>query len=453
MDSKIKLTPVDKWVINPFGSFVSNSVMGGVVLLICTVIAVVLANSQFSGWFLGLWEHKIGIGFNNKLYLNFSIQHWINDGIIAIFFFVLGLELKREILGGQLSGLRNAMLPIVVGLGGMLFPALLFTFFNGGTDTAPGWGIPMATDIAFALGVLYLLGDKIPPSVKVFLTAFAIIDDLGAILVIALFYTSEISITWLLVGLFFLLILVLANKAGVRNTLFYGIIGIGFVWLAFLMSGVHATIAAVLVAFTIPANAKVNEKLFLFKTKKYATKFNEINATDSSLLTKDQLLILKEMKTMTKHAMTPLQRLEHSMHPIVSFVVMPLFALANAGVVMDMDLEQLFSTNIFTGVVIGLLLGKFLGIFLLTYILVKLKIFLLPRSMTVKHLFGVSIISGIGFTMSIFITSLAYSNPLYITQAKIGIFAASIVGGIVGYIYLSRLSSTSKIDKKQVVVN
>ncbi|RZJ69207.1 MAG: Na+/H+ antiporter NhaA [Flavobacterium sp.] len=449
MENKIKISPVDKWVINPFGAFVSNSIMGGVVLLICAVIAIGFANSPLSEWFLGLWEHKIGIGLNNKLFLNYSIQHWINDGVIAIFFFVLGLELKREILGGQLTGLRNAMLPIVVGLGGMLFPALLFLLFNGGTETSHGWGIPMATDIAFALGVLYLLGDRIPPSVKIFLTAFAIIDDLGAIMVIALFYTSEISFIWLGVGVFFLLVLMLANKAGVRNTLFYGIIGIGIVWLAFLLSGVHATIAAVLVAFTIPADAKVDEKLFLFKAKKYATKFNDTDVTDTPILTDEQLHILKEMKTITKHAMTPLQRLEHDMHPIVSFVVMPLFALANAGVVLNMNLGELFSTNIFTGVVVGLILGKFIGIFGLTYVLVKLKVFKLPRAMNFKHLFGVSIISGIGFTMSIFITSLAYTNEAFITQAKIGIFVASIIAGTVGYIYLSRLTPPAKPKKME----
>lgn len=438
MANQMKISPVERWVINPLSTFISNSIMGGVVLLVCAVIAIVLANSTWSESFLGIWKHKISIGIDDKLFLNYDLQHWVNDGLISIFFFVLGLELKREILGGQLSGIKNAFLPVAVGIGGMIFPALIFFFFNtGDANVIQGWGIPMATDIAFALGVLYLLGDKIPTSVKIFLTAFAIVDDLGAILVIALFYTSDISFVNLSIGLLFLVILMIANRAGVRNTMFYGIIGIGFVWLAFLLSGVHATIAAVLVAFTIPANAKVNEKQFLFKTKKYANRFYDADSTESPTLTAEQVHILKEMKTITKHAMTPLQRLEHSMHPIVSFIVMPLFALANAGVVLDIDIDTLLSNNIFIGVVVGLLLGKFIGIFGVTALLVKLKISNLPRGMTMNHLFGVSIISGIGFTMSIFITSLAYNTHEHITQAKIGIFVASIIAGIAGYIILN----------------
>lgn len=453
MENNVTISPVEKWVINPLSAFISNSIMGGVVLLIAAVIAIILANSPFSEAFLGFWKHKISIGIDDKLFLNYDLQHWVNDGLISIFFFVLGLELKREIVGGQLSGFRNAVLPVAVGLGGMLFPALIFLLFNPGESTSHGWGIPMATDIAFALGVLHLLGKRVPTSVKIFLTAFGIIDDLGAILVIALFYTADISFVNLGIGLAFLLVLILANKAGVRNTMFYGIVGIGFVWLPFLLSGVHATIAAVLVAFTIPANTKFNEIQFLSRNKKYAGKFDSADITDSSTVTKEQLLILKKIKSTAKNAMTPLQRLEYSMHPLVSFVVMPIFALANAGVALDIDLETLLSNNICIGIIAGLLIGKIIGIFGFTYLMVKTKISNLPRGMTINHLFGVSIISGIGFTMSIFITSLAYSDPEFVTQAKIGIFIASIIGGTAGYMILKRNAAKTQKAKEKVIVN
>src|SRR6218665_246109 len=447
MEQKITITPVDRWVINPLSAFISNSIMGGVVLLVAAVIAIILANSPLSETFLGFWKNKISIGINNQLFLNYDLQHWVNDGLISIFFFVLGLELKREIVGGQLSGWRNALLPVAVGLGGMLFPALIFLFFNPETETQSGWGSPMAADIAFALGVLHLLGKRVPTSVKIFLTAFGIIDDLGAILVIALFYTDDISFVNLAIGGFFLLMLMLANRAGVRNTMFYGIVGIGLVWLPFLLSGVHATIAAVLVAFTIPANTKFNERQFLYLNKKYAGKFYAADSTDTSTVTKEQLHILKKMKSTAKHAMTPLQRLEHSLHPVVSFVVMPIFALANAGVVLNIDIETLLSNNICIGIIAGLLIGKIIGIFGVTYLMVKTKISNLPRGMTINHLFGVSVISGIGFTMSIFITSLAYNDPQFITQAKIGIFIASIIGGTLGYLLLKRNAAKSQLKK------
>ena len=266
MQDQLQQAPVDKYVINPLKSFISNSVMGGVVLLVATIIAVILANSPLSEWFLGLWKNKISIRFNNTVFLDYDLHHWINDGLISIFFFVLGLELKREMVDGQLSGFKNAILPIIVGISGMVFPALIFYFFNSSdAEALGGWGIPMACDIAFVLGILYLLGDKVPVSVKIFFTAFGIVDDIGAVLIIALVYTNEISYISLIVGLIFFVLLIIANKFGVRSTLFYGAVGILGVWLPFLLSGVHATIAAVLVAFTIPATTKISEAGFLKK--------------------------------------------------------------------------------------------------------------------------------------------------------------------------------------------
>lgn len=437
MENKLQITPVDKWFINPLKEFISNSVMGGITLFIAAVIAVIMANSPWSDWYLNLWKYKVAITLNGNTFLDYDIQHWINDGLVAVFFFVLGLELKREMVAGQLSGLKNATLPIIVGVSGMVFPAMIFLLLNGtGSEASTGWGIPMACDIAFILGVLYLLGDKVPASVKIFFTAFGIVDDLGAILIIALFYTDQISYVHLIIGLSFFLVLILANKLGVRNTLFYAVVGILGVWVPFLLSGIHATIAAVLVAFTIPVSTKISEQGFLSKIKKFSIRLNDANTTDTSAVTKEQLHILGEMKTLTKHAMTPLQRLEHDLHPVVSFIVMPLFALANAGVVFTLDLNSLLANNIFTGIVFGLIIGKFLGIFGVTALLVKLKMAKLPHNMTLRHLFGISILSGIGFTMCLFITGLAYNDDVHIAQAKLGIFTASILAGILGYIIL-----------------
>jgi len=447
MQDQLKQAPVDKYVINPLKSFISNSVMGGVVLLMATIIAVTLANSPWSDWFLGLWKNRISLNFNDTVFLDYDLHHWINDGLISIFFFVLGLELKREMVDGQLSGFKNAILPIIVGISGMIFPALIFYLFNGGDSEAlSGWGIPMACDIAFVLGILYLLGDKVPVSVKIFFTAFGIVDDIGAVLIIALVYTNEISYISLIVGLIFFVLLMIANKFGVRSTLFYGVVGILGVWLPFLLSGVHATIAAVLVAFTIPATTKISETGFLKKIKKYSTNLDETESLNGPTLTDDQLHIIGKMKSMTKHAMPPLQRLEHGLHPVVSFVVMPIFALANAGVVFNINFEDLFSNNIFFGIATGLIVGKFLGIFGVTFILLKLKVVKLPKKMTVNHLFGISILSGIGFTMCLFITTLAYDNEEQITQAKIAIFVASIVAGIAGYILLNRNANKEKTE-------
>lgn len=446
MQDQLKQAPVDKYVINPLKSFISNSVMGGIVLLVATIIAVILANSPWSDWFLGLWKNKVSLNFNGTPFLNYDLHHWINDGLISIFFFVLGLELKREMVDGQLSGFKNAILPIIVGISGMIFPALIFYFFNTGDPEAlKGWGIPMACDIAFVLGILYLLGDKVPVSVKIFFTAFGIVDDIGAVLIIALVYTNEISYVSLIVGLIFFVLLIIANKFGVRSTFFYGVVGILGVWIPFLLSGVHATIAAVLVAFTIPATTKISEAGFLKKMKKYSSNLDETQSLEGPTLTKDQLHIIGKMKSMTKHAMPPLQRLEHALHPVVSFVVMPIFALANAGVVFDIKFEDLFSNNIFYGISFGLIFGKFIGIFGVTFILLKLKLVKLPKKMTVNHLFGISILSGIGFTMCLFITTLAYSTPEHITQAKIAIFAASIVAGVLGYIILNRIAQKEKV--------
>lgn len=431
--------PIDK-VVKPIQKFIQQEKSGGLMLGISVIVALVLANSPLAEDYHRFFQHKFGFVFDGKTYLEYDIHHWINDGLMAIFFFVVGLELKREIVAGELAKPRKAMLPIIAALGGMIIPASIYLLFNPTGEVHTGWGIPMATDIAFALGVLYLLGNRIPLGLKVFLTALAIIDDLGAVLVIAFFYTSDISIISLLLGFTFLIIMYAGNKMGVRSVLFYALFGIGGLWIAFLLSGVHATIAAVLAAFTIPANVKIKEDIFVSRIKKHLARFSRVDPNDNiPTLTNDQLHILEKMTTNTERAIPPLQKLEHAMHPFVTFIIIPIFALANAGVsVLDIEPAQLFSTNVAIGVALGLLVGKVLGVMGFTWLAVKLKVAPFPTGMNLRNLFGLSLLASIGFTMSLFITELAFANEIFKTQAKVGVFTASIIGGILGYMVLKK---------------
>lgn len=435
MESKIY--PIDR-VTRPIQKFIQQEKSGGIVLGISVIIALILANTPLAEGYFSFLSQKFGFQFNGETYFKLSILHWINDGLMAIFFFVVGLELKREMVGGELSNLRKALLPIVAALGGMLVPALIYISLNPTGEPGNGWGIPMATDIAFALGVLYLLGNRIPLSIKVFLMALAIIDDLGAVLVIALFYTSEISLISLAIGLGLVLVMFIANRMGVRNVVFYAILGILGVWVAFLLSGVHATIAAVLAAFTIPSDVRIKENTYVKKVQDYLAQFKAVDPNDKiPTLTNEQLHILENIQEATHQAMTPLQRLEYAMHPMVTFLILPIFALANAGVSLAIDPEHLFSTHVALGVTLGLLVGKVVGIFGFTSLAVRLKIAPMPSGMTGRNLLGIAFLGSIGFTMSLFITSLAFQTEDYMNQAKIGIFTASIIGGILGYLVLS----------------
>lgn len=440
-----KTYPIDK-ITNPLQRFMHQEKAGGIVLAICVVIAMFLANSAWSEQYFHFFEHKLGFIFDSKTYLNFSLHHWINDGLMAVFFFVVGLELKREIIAGELSDFRKALLPIVAALGGMIMPALIYFSLNPSGEQQSGWGIPMATDIAFALGVLYFLGDRIPLSLKIFLTALAIVDDLGAVLVIALFYTSEISFFNLGLGCGFLAIMYLGNRMGIRNVFFYAVIGIVGVWITFLLSGIHATIASVLAAFTIPTDVKVDENTYIQKIQNYINRFRSLDPNGKEdVLTNDQVHVLEKIKVGTNMALPPLQRLEHTMHPFVTFFVIPVFALANAGVALDMNVEELLASSVFYGVALGLIGGKVLGVTGFTYLFVKLKIAKFPEGMNLKNLIGIGFLASIGFTMSLFITSLAFKHEMLSIEAKIGIFAASIIGGVIGYLILK--NSSSKMEE------
>lgn len=430
-------------IINPFKRLINSSKASGIVLFIAAAVALILANSPFEEAYHHFWENHISIGFNNHV-LNKSLHHWINDGLMAVFFFSVGLELKAEIMVGDLRTPKQALLPILAAVGGMILPAGIYAIMNFDSIGSSGWGIPMATDIAFALGVLYLLGDRVPRQLKIFLAAIAIVDDLGAVLVIAFFYTSSIDFYSLLVAGIILAIMITGNKIGVRSTTFYTILGFGGLWLAFLMSGVHATIAAVLAAFTIPATTKYTGPLFRTKTRGLLEQYRETAATKNDMVSKRQLQILDKLRYTTKNTMPPLQRLEHAIHPFVTFIIMPLFALANAGVTLSGDLAEVFTSTITIGIMVGLLLGKIIGVGGVTYLAVKFKIAKLPENITMPQVFALSILASIGFTMSLFIANLAFKDPELLLQAKVGVLFISIIASIIGYFLVRKYSSATQ---------
>ena len=425
----------------PIKLFMGREKSGGIVLILSVALAMILANSNIAESYFHFFEQEVGFIVNGEPYLNYSLHHWINDGLMAMFFFVVGLELKREFIGGELADIRNTILPIGAAIGGMIVPALIFLSLNIGTPQTMGWGIPMATDIAFALGVVYLLGDKVPVSAKVFLTTLAIVDDLGAVLVIAFFYTSELSIASLLFGLGFLAVMFIGNRLGIKSLFFYAALGIGGVWVTFLLSGIHATIAAVLAAFMIPADAKINESVYLKRMKRLTRRFEKEEPNEVRTLEEGQVDVLTHIQHDTEIAIPLLQQLEHKMSPIVTFLIMPIFAIANAGISFtDLSLSDIFSTYVALGVTLGLLLGKPIGIIGATFLMVKMRWATLPSAITRRTLLGLGMLASIGFTMSMFISTLAFTDELLMTQAKLGIFLASILGGIGGYVLLNKKS-------------
>jgi Na+:H+ antiporter, NhaA family len=422
--------------------FIREESFGGFLLIIATIIALIWANSGFYGLYHHIF-HEIKMGFSfGDFELKFSLQHWINDGLMAIFFFVVGLEIKREVIAGELSTLKKASLPIAAAAGGMLFPALIYVMFNSGNpQQISGWGIPMATDIAFALGILSLLGNKVNINLKIFLTALAIADDLGAILVIALFYTETINLRELINAGIFLLVLLVANRYGVRRASFYAIVGFLGVWLSFMFSGIHATIAGVLIALTIPVRTKVTENQYVGEVVKLVDKFEKAKPNDKALLTQEQSHLVSKISALSDDANTPLQKLEHALHPLIVYFILPLFALANAGVHIEGNIMDMLFQPVALGIIAGLVIGKFIGISLFSRLMVKFGLAALPEGVSWKHIYGVGLLAGIGFTMSIFISGLAFADEAMIQVAKIGIFAASLIAVVAGLMVLNSIKS------------
>lgn len=433
-DKESERPPIEK-ILFPFQKFIELEASSGILLLLSTIFALSWANSPWYHSYFGLWETKLSISFAGFI-LEEPLILWINDGLMALFFFIVGLEIKREMLVGELASPRKAALPIAAALGGMLIPASIYSILNAGGIGASGWGIPMATDIAFALGVLALLGKRIPLGLKVFLAALAIVDDIGAVLVIALFYTAEISWIALATGAGLLVFLIAANIAGIRHPLIYFLLG-GGVWLAFLESGVHATVAGVLVAMTIPTRARLNTDDFLGKSRALLKEIEQAGISGKyEPLKEDQRAAIQALESAIEHVEMPLERLERVMHPWVTFFILPLFALANAGVAIGSDFTEAVTGSVSLGIVTGLVFGKQLGITFFSWLAVRSGIAALPDRVNWLQIYGVGWLGGIGFTMSLFIVGLAFGSSQLLSSAKLGILTASLISGIVGWIFL-----------------
>ncbi len=419
-------------IMSPIQKFMHTETSGGIVLMIFTIIALVWANSAFSHSYFDLWHQYLNIDLG-IISLKYSLHHWINDGLMVIFFFVVGLEIKRELIAGELSSIKKAILPIMGALGGMIVPALIYVIFNHGTEGMPGWGIPMATDIAFVVGIMALLGPKFPFPLKVFVLALAIVDDIGAILVIAFFYTKNLSIDALLIAGLVYLILIVINRLRVRSLMVYTIGGL-LLWLAFLKSGVHATITGVLLAFVVPARQKINSEKFYEESKLLIEEFVRADQSDNILKDEERRNLVFELEQRCEKVLTPLQRFENFLHPWVSFFIIPLFALANAGVELSKELTEKIFHPISIGIFLGLFLGKQLGIFLFSLVAIKLKIAEMLEGVNYAKFYGAGILCGIGFTMSLFIANLAFESVELLNISKIGILSASFIAGITGLI-------------------
>ncbi|WP_022942615.1 Na+/H+ antiporter NhaA [Psychromonas hadalis] len=416
-----------------------SPITGGVLLVIAASVALLWANiapdHYHHVWHNTLWE--VSTGFSDKVH-QINLHKIANEFLMAIFFFFIGLEIKRELLDGELSSMQKAALPLFAALGGVIFPAGIYYFINAGEPTANGWGIPMATDIAFALGVLALVGSRVPIALKVFLSALAIGDDLMAVIVIAIFYTEQIFMNELVVGLVGLAILGIANRLGVRNNIFYYSIGLTIVWISFLASGVHATVAGVAVAFTIPSRREISMDSYLNQAKTLLKGLESDRHCEEDVLSRHAITSLKKIKSLSYQAANPLQLKEDALHPLATLIIVPFFALGNAGVIIDSSMLAELTNPVVLGIAAGLIIGKPLGICLFTKLLTILKWGELPKGVTWTHVIGVGFLAGMGFTMSLFITDLAFKDPEHQIIAKVAVLIASIVSGIIGYIILVR---------------
>jgi Na+:H+ antiporter, NhaA family len=423
----------------PFSRFARLEASGGILLLLCTVLALVWANSPWEEGYHHFWDKPFAVGFGH-LYLSETRHFWIDDGLMAIFFFLVGLEIKREILIGELSSLKRAAFPFIAAVGGSTVPALLFLLLNSSSGAARGWAIPMATDIAFALGVLALLGNRVPSPLKVFVAALAIVDDILCVLVISLFYTESISFIALGIAFLALALSCLANWAGVRSPAVYAVISI-FVWAAVLKSGVHATIAGVLMAFTIPATTYIDRPKFLDRSRAL------LRAMESAAHhSAEEHEAIHGLELQCELVQSPLHRIEHRLHPWVSFFIMPLFAMANAGVHFLGGFVDAVSHPVTLGVAVGLLLGKPIGIAGSAWLGVKLGIASPPTGIAWKQILGAGWLCGIGFTMSLFVAGLAFGQGPLLDMSKLGILSASVLSGLGGAIVLRYFSLSKPVS-------
>jgi NhaA family Na+:H+ antiporter len=425
--------PIER-LIKPFALFAKQASAGGIVLLACAVIALLWANSPLGEYYFRLWSTPVEVRFGNLIDIDKPLLLWINDGLMAVFFFLVGMEIKRELLVGELRSPRKAMLPMAAAVGGMIVPALIYASLNWGTPEIRGWGVPMATDIAFALGALALLGTRAPLALKVFLTALAIVDDLGAVLVIALFYTENLKVNALLYSLLFWGAMIAMNRLGVRSGLAYFLVSVGM-WYFMLKSGVHATVAGVLGAFAIPVRSRIDPELFIVRVREYLNQFDQPVTERTIILSPEQQSAVEAIEREALRVQSPLQRLEHRLHYFVAFFVVPIFALANAGVALGGEGGLNWTSRVIWGVALGLLIGKPLGITLFSWLAVRLGLAQLPQGINFVHIVGVGFLAGIGFTMALFIAGLAFRGD-ELNYAKLGILAGSALAGAIGFMML-----------------
>ena len=433
--------PILKTFDYAFLSFLKHRVNGGMVLMVVAVLAMVIANSPWAEAYHAFWNHPVSLQVGEfNLFSHhgepLTLMAFINDALMAVFFFSVGLEIKREVLVGELSSLRQALLPIIAAVGGMIVPMVIYYLMTAGIPASGGLAIPMATDIAFSLGVLSLFGKRIPLSLKIFLTAFAVVDDIGGILVIAFCYTSHLAGGYLLAAFIVLAILLIANRMQVMSRTFYCVSGI-VVWYLFLQSGVHATIAGVLVAFTIPSIPCLNVKKYITRIRENIAGFPHFDKS-SILLTPNQIDVLKSIESASDKVISPLQFMEDRMHGMVNYLIMPLFAFANAGITLSGNGSGEIAGLVTYAVVLGLVLGKFVGIYSFTWLAVRMRVTSLPQGMNWRNTAGVALLGGIGFTVSLFIANLSFGvvDEALLSQAKLGVLVGTVLAGILGYVVL-----------------
>ncbi|OMH33979.1 Na+/H+ antiporter NhaA [Motiliproteus sp. MSK22-1] len=436
-------TPLEKSfekLYSPFQNFIRDQTTSSMILIVCVIIALVIANSPFYQHYASLVELPLGVVAGDWSF-SMGARHWINDGLMAYFFFLLGLEIKREVLVGEIRELNRLVPVAAAAFGGMLVPAMIYSAFNIATNTAQGWGIPMATDTAFAVGILALLGHRIPRAAFAFLTALAIIDDLGAILVIAIFYSETISVVHLQISMLLLLSLVVCNLLGIRKASVYLLVG-GLVWVAMLGSGVHSTVAGILVAVTVPARPKKGPGWFINRVQKLVRQFERLETEkddDTPILgEEEQHAVVEGVKDAAEKATTPLRRWERVLEQPIALFVLPVFALANAGIPIDTTLLSGLGTEpLALGIIMGLVVGKGIGIPLFCWFTIRLKLGQLPSSLKMQHVIGLGLLGGMGFTMSIFISGLGFTDDHQsLLIAKMAILVASVLAGVGGYLWL-----------------
>jgi len=437
---------IKKVLLTPFQKFIKIESFSGILLLTATIVALVWANSPFSDSYQSIWNYKIGFTTEN-FELNKPLILWINDGLMAIFFFLIGLEIKREFLIGELNSVKKLAFPLFGALGGMLVPILLFFMLNKNPETIKGWGIPMATDIAFALAVLKLLGNRVPLSLKIFLTAFAIVDDIGAVLVIAIFYSANINIGLLITAIILLAILYILSFKGYYSKFLLIIFGVT-IWTLFLKSGIHPTLAGILLAFSVPIRQKIDTPAFIDNLMNITNNIKQAIIIKKPILSKEQIEQIDNLEDWTHKYQSPLQHLENKLHDWVAYFIIPVFALANAGVIINNNIN--LDTVLIINLIIALVAGNSIGISTIILLAKKMKLIEVPEEISNKQIIGVSFLAGIGFTMAIFIASLAFeTSPVYIDSAKIGILIGSLISALIGYTIL-RLGASEK-GKQQII--